>query len=166
MESGRGCESWRSDRRKTDGENEKRGAARRFAESFLDLFLRTGSRCSICALHWISECRLGPMARRNADCRWRCVVFREGRLRPARCIRIERNRPCSGANRRARGRSRRRGMANFAAGSLAVSASMSVCPFSFLRQPAMYLASVRERGISPSLCAGERVHTYTRLSTM
>jgi len=73
--------------REREIERERNGPAR-FARSFPNSFLQTGSRRRICAFHWISECRLGPMAQRNADCRCRCVVFQGGRLRPAQRVRI------------------------------------------------------------------------------
>lgn len=72
----------------TSGNREYERGPARFAGSFPYSFPRTGSRYSICAFHWVSEYRLGPMARRNADCRWGCVVFQGGRLRPAQRIRI------------------------------------------------------------------------------
>lgn len=74
------------------------------------------------------------MARRNADCRWRCVVFQRGRLRPARRIRIYGNGRVMVRMGRQRERDKyhRKEMANFER-DLSPSPRLSACPFSFLR---------------------------------
>lgn len=135
---------------------------RAICRSFPYSFPRTGSRRRICAFHWVSECRLGPMAWRNADCRRGCVVFQRGRLRPASRVRTRsrgvvvtrRERGWIGEGRINPGGKRRR----ISQRDLSPRAPLSVCPFSFLRQR----PRERERGISPSLYTGARSYVHPR----